>query len=83
LFCAWKKANNPNFKLWTFVAAASEARMGLTAGMMKRAGAPVPSGIITQAALKRVDASSCRPDLAAAAPPSALVPHELQEQMFK
>ncbi len=83
LFCAWKKAADPNFKLWTFVAAASEARMDLTAGMMKRQGAPVPSGIITQAALKRVDENSCRPDLAAAAPPSALVPHDLQEQMFK
>ena len=83
LFCAWKKADNPNFKLWTFVAAASEARMDLTAGMMKKQGAPVPPGIVTRAALKRVDESSCRPDLAAAAPPSALVPHELQEQMFK
>ena len=83
LFCAWKKANNPNFKLWTFVAAASEARMDLTAGMMKRAGAPVPPGIVTRAALKRVDENSCRPDLAASAPPSALVPHDLQEQMFK
>jgi ribose transport system substrate-binding protein len=83
LFCAWKKAADPNFKLWTFVAAASEARMDLTAGMMKRQGAPVPSGIVTQAALKRVDENSCRPDLAAAAPPSALVPHDLQEQMFK
>jgi ribose transport system substrate-binding protein len=83
LFCAWKKAADPNFKLWTFVAAASEARMDLTAGMMKKQGAPVPPGIVTRAALKRVDESSCRPDLAAAAPPSALVPHELQEQMFK
>jgi ribose transport system substrate-binding protein len=83
LFCAWKKAANPDFKLWTFVAAASEARMDLTAGMMKKAGAPVPSGIVTQAALKRVDESSCRADLAATAPPSALVPHELQEKMFK
>ena len=51
--------------------------------MMKKQGAPVPPGIVTRAALKRVDESSCRPDLAAAAPPSALVPHELQEQMFK
>jgi ABC-type sugar transport system substrate-binding protein len=83
LFCAWKKANNPNFKLWTFVAAASEARMDLTAGMMKRAGAPIPPGIVTQAALKRVDESSCRADLAATAPPSALVPQALQEKMFK
>jgi hypothetical protein len=57
--------------------------MDLTAGMMKKQGAPVPPGIVMRAALKRVDDSSCRPDLAAAAPPSALVPQELQEQMFK
>jgi ribose transport system substrate-binding protein len=83
LFCAWKKANNPNFKLWTFVAASTEGRMTLTAGMMKKAGAPVPPDIVNQAALKQVTASSCRTDIAATAPPSSLVPPELQARMFK
>ena len=43
LLCAWKKEDNPNFKLWTFVAAASEARNG-SDRRDEEAGCPRPAG---------------------------------------
>jgi ribose transport system substrate-binding protein len=82
LFCAWKDTNNPNFKLWTFVAATYESRMGLTAAMMQRAGAVIPPDVTIQAALAQVTPDSCNEDAVADAPPSSLVSLELQAQMF-
>jgi ribose transport system substrate-binding protein len=82
LLCEWKKVNNPNFKVWTFVALFTQGRIALTASMMKRAGAPIPSEIIFQAALKRVTKSSCRTDIPANGSPSALISGKLQKRMY-
>jgi ribose transport system substrate-binding protein len=82
LLCAWKAENNPNFKLWAQSALFTQGRVALTAGMMKKQGAPIPAQIIFGPALKRVDASSCRTDIPANGSPSATVPADLQKQMF-
>ncbi len=82
LFCAWKDENNPNFKLWAGSASSYEARFGLTAGMMQRAGADVPPQINNLVGLTPVDANSCRADLSLESAPSATVSPELQAKMF-
>jgi ABC-type sugar transport system substrate-binding protein len=82
LLCAWKKENNPNFKLWAASALFTQGRIALTAAMMKKQGAPVPAEIIIQGQVNRVDESSCRSDIPANGSPSSLVPPELQTRMF-
>lgn len=82
LLCAWKAEDNPNFKLWAQSALFTQGRVALTAGMMKKAGAPIPPELIFAPALKQVNASSCRTDIPANGSPSATVPAELQKRMF-
>ncbi len=80
--CAWKEAGNPNFDARHFVAFFTQGRIALTAGMMENAGAEVPPELIVGAGLKKVDESSCRSDIPADGSPSALIPAELQSQMY-
>jgi hypothetical protein len=82
LLCEYKKLNNPNFKVWTFVALFFQGRTALTAGMMKLAGAPVPSEVIYNPSLVQVKKTSCRADLPANGSPTALVSAKLQKRMF-
>jgi ribose transport system substrate-binding protein len=82
LLCAWKAEDNPSFKLWAQSALFTQGRVALTAGMMKKQGAPIPPELIFGPALKRVDANSCRTDIPANGSPSATVPADLQKQMF-
>jgi ribose transport system substrate-binding protein len=82
LLCAWKKENNPNFKVWTGSALFTQGRIALTAAMMKKAGAPVPAEIIMQGAINRVDENSCRSDIPANGSPTSSVSGELQTRMF-
>jgi ABC-type sugar transport system substrate-binding protein len=82
LLCEYKKLNNPSFKVWTFVALFFQGRTALTAGMMKLAGAPVPSEVIYNPSLVQVKKTSCRADLPANGSPTALVSASLQKRMF-
>jgi ABC-type sugar transport system substrate-binding protein len=82
LLCAWKKENNPNFKVWAQSALFTQGRTALTAAIMKQQGAPIPAEIIFQPSLRRVDADSCRSDIPANGSPSATVPADLQTRMF-
>ena len=75
LLCEYKKQNNPNFKVWTFVALFFQGRTALTAGMMKLAGAPVPAQMIYNPCLVQVDEEApARADLPANGSPTALGP---------
>ena len=82
LLCEYKKVNNSNFKVWTFVALFFQGRTALTAGMMKLAGAPVPPEIIFNPHLVPVTAKSCRADLPANGSPTALISASLQRRMY-
>ena len=53
LLCAWKKEDNPNFKVWVQSALFTQGRTALTAAMMKQQGAPIPAEIIFKPALGR------------------------------
>jgi ribose transport system substrate-binding protein len=82
LLCEYQKVNNPNFKLWTFVALFFQGRTALTAGMMKLKGSPVPSQIIFRPTLIPVTKKSCRSDIPANGSPTALISANLQRQMY-
>jgi ribose transport system substrate-binding protein len=82
LLCEYKKIKNPNFKVWTFVALFFQGRTALTAGMMKLAGAPVPSQIIFNPHLIPVTTKSCRSDIPANGSPTALISANLQRKMY-
>jgi ribose transport system substrate-binding protein len=82
LLCAWKKENNPNFKVWVQSALFTQGRTALTAAMMKQQGAPIPPEIIFNPSLRRVDESSCSSDIPANGSPSSTVPADLQQKMF-
>jgi ribose transport system substrate-binding protein len=82
LLCAWKKENNPNFKVWVQSALFTQGRTALTASMMKGQGAPIPSDIIFKPSLRRVDESSCSSSIPANGSPSSTVPADLQQKMF-
>ena len=49
LLCAWKKEDNPNFKVWVQSALFTQGRTALTAAMMKQQDAPIPCGDHLQA----------------------------------
>jgi len=82
LLCAWKKENNPEFKVWVQSALFTQGRTALTASMMKQQGAPVPSEIIFKPSLRRVDENSCSSTIPANGSPSSTVPADLQQKMF-
>jgi len=82
LLCAWKKENNPNFKVWVQSALFTQGRTALTAAMMKQQGAPIPSEIIFNPSLRRVNENSCSSTIPANGSPSSTVPADLQQKMF-
>ena len=82
LLCAWKKEDNPNFKVWVQSALFTQGRTALTAAMMKQQDAPIPAEIIFKPALRQVDESSCSSTIPANGSPSSTVPADLQQKMF-
>jgi ABC-type sugar transport system substrate-binding protein len=82
LLCAWKKENNPNFKVWVQSALFTQGRTALTAAMMKQQGAPIPAEIIFNPSLRRVNENSCSSTIPANGSPSSTVPADLQQKMF-
>jgi ribose transport system substrate-binding protein len=82
LLCAWKKENNPDFKVYVQSGLATQGRVALTAAMMQKDGAPIPPQIIFKPSLRQVDESSCRTDIPANGSPSSTVPADLQTKMF-
>jgi ABC-type sugar transport system substrate-binding protein len=82
LFCEWVDIGNPNFKIFYSAGGNFQARIGLTAAMMKLAGAEVPPEIIVPSSMRQADESSCNRDVPGETPASSLVPVEVLRAMY-
>jgi ribose transport system substrate-binding protein len=82
-FCAWKKLNQPNFKVFYGSGGGFDSRISLTAAMMKLAGASIPPAIVVPDSIHRVNASTCNPKVPGQAPASTLVPNNVLSAMYK
>jgi hypothetical protein len=82
LLCLYKSLNTPSFKVYTYVNLESQARISLTAGMMKLAGAKIPPEINFQPSLRQVTANSCLSSIPIDGLSTALVAPALQKRMF-
>jgi hypothetical protein len=82
-FCAWKKLNQPNFKVFYGSGGGFDSRISLTAAMMKLAGASIPPAIVVPDSIHRLNRSVCNPNLPSQAPASTLVPANVLSAMYK
>jgi ribose transport system substrate-binding protein len=84
VFCEAKKVGNKNFKIWSGSGFNSQARMAVTANMMKLAGAKIPGKIVIKPILveSKYPNYGCRADLPIEASPRAAVPLSLFKRMF-
>jgi ABC-type sugar transport system substrate-binding protein len=82
LFCEWADIGNPNFKIFYSAGGNFQIRIGLTAAMMKRAGAEIPPEIIVPATMRQVDETSCNRDVPGETPVSSLVPIDIVKAMY-
>jgi hypothetical protein len=82
LLCLYKQLNIPSFKLYTYVNLESQARISLTAGMMKLAGAKIPPEINFQPSMRQVTSSSSLSSIPIDGLSTALVAPALQKRMF-
>lgn len=83
LFCEWKKINNPKFKIFYSNGGNFQSRLALTIGMMKLAGAKVPSVLVVPASMRQVTKSSCNPNIPGQTSASTLVPDKVLAAMYK
>ncbi|WP_127904365.1 substrate-binding domain-containing protein [Solirhodobacter olei] len=79
LFCDWKKANNPNFKIYYSSAFNISTRIALTAAMESLDGKSIPAWIQLPFKMKPVKQGLCNPDL----PMETSVTTTLDDQMLK
>lgn len=82
IFCEWQTMNNPNFKIYYEAGGNFQARIAVTAAMMKLAGKDVPSSIIVPTHMRQVDQTTCNPNVPAEYPVSSLVPLEVVKAMY-
>jgi hypothetical protein len=82
LLCLYKSLHTPSLKIYTYVNLESQARISLTAGMMKIAGATIPPEINFQPSLRKVTANSCLSTIPIDGLSTALVAPALQKKMF-
>jgi ribose transport system substrate-binding protein len=84
VFCEAKKIANKKFRMWSGSGFNSQARMAVTANMMKLAGAKIPGTITVQPVLveSKYPSYGCRTDLPISASPRAAVPVSLFKRMF-
>jgi ribose transport system substrate-binding protein len=82
LFCQWKDMGNPDFKIFYSAGGNFQARIAVTAAMMKLAGDDLPSSIIVPSHMRQVDDSTCNPDVPGEYPVSSLVPLDIVKTMY-
>ncbi len=82
LFCEWKAMANPNFKIYYSAGGNFQARIAVTAAMMKLAGAEIPTSIIVPSHMRPVDDMTCNPDIPPEASASSLVPLDVVQAMY-
>ena len=82
LFCEWEKIDNPNFKVFYASGGNYQARIALTAAMMKLKGADLPAdGIILPTVMRQLTKGTCNPDIPPEASVSSLIPIPVFQQM--
>lgn len=82
LFCEWKKAANPNWKVYYSSGGGYYVRLALTAAMMKLQGEDIPGQLVVPQKLHEVKASDCDPNVPGPTPVTRLVPDDVLKSMF-
>ncbi len=82
LTCLVKSLKTPSLKVFTYVNLESQARIGLTAGMMKAQGATIPPEINFNVSLRQVTDASCLSTYPLDGLSTALIAPALQNRMF-
>lgn len=82
LFCAAKKINNPNFKIFYSNGGNFQSRLALTLGMIKLNGGAVPGNLIVPASMRRATNATCKPSIPGQTAASTLVPDNVLAAMY-
>jgi len=82
LFCQLSAIKDANVKIYYSAGGNFQARIALTAGMMKIAGATLPTSIIVPGHMRLADASTCNPNINPETPLSTLIPLNVIEAMY-
>ena len=82
LFCAWKKINNPKFKIFYSQGGNFQSRIALTTAMIKLEGGKVPATVILPAKMRQVVQSTCNPNIPSQASASTLVANNVLGAMY-
>ncbi|MEZ5668354.1 MAG: substrate-binding domain-containing protein [Alphaproteobacteria bacterium] len=83
LFCDWEAANDPNFRIFFSSGGTFQARIALTAAMMKLDGADVPPHVDVPFRMKEVQTGMCDPSLPDQMPVSSAVDADMLARMFQ
>jgi ribose transport system substrate-binding protein len=82
LFCQLNAIKDAKVKIYYSAGGNFQARIALTAGMMKIAGATLPTSIIVPGHMRLADASTCNPNINPETPLSTLIPINVIEAMY-
>jgi ribose transport system substrate-binding protein len=82
LFCDWEDMNNPNFRIYYSSGGNFTARISLTAAMMAKSGARIPSTIYVPFSMKPAKRGLCNRDLPMETSLSTLVDATTLKAMF-
>jgi ABC-type sugar transport system substrate-binding protein len=82
LFCAAKKINNPNFKIFYSNGGNFQSHLALTLGMIKLNGGAVPGNLIVPASMRRATNATCKPSIPGQTAASTLVPDNVLAAMY-
>jgi ABC-type sugar transport system substrate-binding protein len=82
LFCQLNAIKDAKVKIYYSAGGNFQARVALTAGMMKLAGATLPTSIIVPGHMRQADASTCNPNINPETPLSTLIPLNVIQAMY-
>jgi ribose transport system substrate-binding protein len=82
LFCAAKKINNPNFKIFYSQGGNFQSRIALTAAMIKLETGKIPSTIVLPAKMRQATNSTCNSKVPGQTAASTLVPGNVLQTMY-
>ena len=82
LFCAAKKVNNPNFKIFYSQGGNFQSRIALTTAMMKLEGLSVPTTVVLPQKLRKATNSTCNSKVPGQTAASTLVAAKVLQAMY-
>ena len=82
LFCAAKKINNPNFKIFYSQGGNFQSRIALTAAMIKLNGGSISPTIVLPAKMRQATNSTCNTKVPGQTAASTLVPTNVLQAMY-